>query len=339
MEREMEMFILAIESSCDETSAAVIQDGRIVKSNIVASQIKSHERFGGVVPEIASRHHVEFITLIIEEAMKEAEVDFNDLSAVAVTQGPGLVGALLIGISAAKAIALAHDLPLIPVNHLAGHIYASNLVGSMTFPLLALVVSGGHTELVYMAEDGQYEVVGETRDDAAGEAYDKVGRVLDLPYPAGKVIDQMADQGQDTFHFPRAMLQEDNYDFSFSGLKSAFINTVHNAKQKGVALDANDLAASFQAAVVEILVEKTIRAAKDYQVKQVILAGGVAANSGLRTHLKNRMKAELPGLDLLIPPISLCGDNAAMIGAAGTIAYRKGDFGQLDLNAKPGLML
>lgn len=335
----MEMFILAIESSCDETSAAVIQDGRIVKSNIVASQIKSHERFGGVVPEIASRHHVEFITLIIEEAMKEAEVDFNDLSAVAVTQGPGLVGALLIGISAAKAIALAHDLPLIPVNHLAGHIYASNLVEFMTFPLLALVVSGGHTELVYMAEDGQYEVVGETRDDAAGEAYDKVGRVLDLPYPAGKVIDQMADQGQDTFHFPRAMLQEDNYDFSFSGLKSAFINTVHNAKQKGQSLDANDLAASFQAAVVETLVEKTIRAAKDYQVKQVILAGGVAANSGLRTHLKKRLEAEMPQLDLLIPPISLCGDNAAMIGAAGTIAYRKGDFGQLDLNAKPGLML
>ncbi len=339
MEREMEMFILAIESSCDETSAAVIQDGRIVKSNIVASQIKSHERFGGVVPEIASRHHVEFITLIIEEAMKEAEVDFNDLSAVAVTQGPGLVGALLIGISAAKAIALAHDLPLIPVNHLAGHIYASNLVESMTFPLLALVVSGGHTELVYMAEDGQYEVVGETRDDAAGEAYDKVGRVLDLPYPAGKVIDQMADQGQDTFHFPRAMLQEDNYDFSFSGLKSAFINTVHNAKQKGVALDANDLAASFQAAVVETLVEKTIRAAKDYQVKQVILAGGVAANSGLRSYLKKRLADAMPGLDLLIPPISLCGDNAAMIGAAGTIAYRKGDFGQLDLNAQPGLML
>ncbi|WP_374189081.1 tRNA (adenosine(37)-N6)-threonylcarbamoyltransferase complex transferase subunit TsaD [Alloiococcus otitis] len=335
----MEMFILAIESSCDETSAAIIQDGRSLKSNIVASQIKSHERFGGVVPEIASRHHVEFITLIIEEAMKEAGVDFSDLSAVAVTQGPGLVGALLIGISAAKAIALAHDLPLIPVNHLAGHIYASNLVESMTFPLLALVVSGGHTELVYMAEDGQYEVVGETRDDAAGEAYDKVGRVLDLPYPAGKVIDQMADQGQDTFHFPRAMLQEDNYDFSFSGLKSAFINTVHNAKQKGQSLDANDLAASFQAAVVETLVEKTIRAAKDYQVKQVILAGGVAANSGLRTHLKKRLEAEMPQLDLLIPPISLCGDNAAMIGAAGTIAYRKGDFGQLDLNAKPGLML
>lgn len=335
----MEMFILAIESSCDETSAAVIQDGRIVKSNIVASQIKSHERFGGVVPEVASRHHVEFITLIIEEAMKEAEVDFNDLSAVAVTQGPGLVGALLIGISAAKAIALAHDLPLIPVNHLAGHIYASNLVGSMTFPLLALVVSGGHTELVYMAEDGQFEVVGETRDDAAGEAYDKVGRVLDLPYPAGKVIDQMADQGQDTFHFPRAMLQEDNYDFSFSGLKSAFINTVHNAKQKGQTLDANDLAASFQAAVVETLVEKTIRAAKDYQVKQVILAGGVAANSGLRSYLKKRLADAMPGLDLLIPPISLCGDNAAMIGAAGTIAYRKGDFGQLDLNAQPGLML
>ncbi|EKU93227.1 t(6)A37 threonylcarbamoyladenosine biosynthesis protein [Alloiococcus otitis] len=333
------MFILAIESSCDETSAAIIQDGRSLKSNIVASQIKSHERFGGVVPEIASRHHVEFITLIIEEAMKEAGVDFSDLSAVAVTQGPGLVGALLIGISAAKAIALAHDLPLIPVNHLAGHIYASNLVESMTFPLLALVVSGGHTELVYMAEDGQYEVVGETRDDAAGEAYDKVGRVLDLPYPAGKVIDQMADQGQDTFHFPRAMLQEDNYDFSFSGLKSAFINTVHNAKQKGQSLDANDLAASFQAAVVETLVEKTIRAAKDYQVKQVILAGGVAANSGLRTHLKKRLEAEMPQLDLLIPPISLCGDNAAMIGAAGTIAYRKGDFGQLDLNAKPGLML
>ena len=212
--------LLAVESSCDETSVAVIEDGDKILSNIVASQIKSHQRFGGVVPEVASRHHVEQVTICIEEALTEAKVTPEELSGVAVTYGPGLVGALLIGLSAAKAFAWAHQLPLIPVNHMAGHIYAARFVAPLEFPLMALLVSGGHTELVYMKEDGSFEIVGETRDDAAGEAYDKVGRVLGLPYPSGKEIDALAHEGTDTYQFPRAMLKEDNYDFSFSGLKS-----------------------------------------------------------------------------------------------------------------------
>lgn len=329
--------ILAIESSCDETSVAVIEDGTIVHSNIVASQIKSHMRFGGVVPEIASRHHVEQITQCIEEAMTEANVNYEDFSAVAVTQGPGLVGALLIGVNAAKAVAFAHQLPLIAVNHMAGHIYANRLIKPLVFPLLALVVSGGHTELVYMKEDGDYTIIGETRDDAAGEAYDKIGRVLGLPYPGGKKIDEMAHLGEDTYHFPRAMLKENNYDFSFSGLKSSFINTVHNANQKGEPLNNINLAASFQASVIEVLVSKTLRAAKEFKVKQLVLAGGVAANKGLRDTLTKVMAEELPDVELIIPPLSLCGDNAAMIGAAASIQYQKNQFTDYALNAKPGL--
>lgn len=332
-------WILAIESSCDETSAAVIENGEVILSNIVASQIKSHMRFGGVVPEIASRHHVEQITLIIEEAMEEANVTYDDLSAVAVTEGPGLVGALLIGVNAAKAVAFAHNLPLIAVNHMAGHIYSNKFVHPMKFPLLALVVSGGHTELVYMAEDGSYEIIGETRDDAAGEAYDKIGRVLGLPYPGGKIIDEMAHKGKDVYNFPRAMLKEDNYDFSFSGLKSSFINKVHNAEQKGEELDADDLAASFQASVIEVLVTKTLRAVKEYDVNQLLLAGGVAANKGLREALSDAMAKEAPEVELVIPPLSLCGDNAAMIGAAGFVEFNKQQFSGYDLNAKPGLLL
>jgi N6-L-threonylcarbamoyladenine synthase len=332
----MNELILAIESSCDETSVAVIKNGETILSNIVASQIKSHQRFGGVVPEVASRHHVEQITLCLEEALNQAEVTPEDLSAVAVTYGPGLVGALLIGLSAAKAFAWAHGLPLLPVNHMAGHIYAARFVKPLTFPLLALLVSGGHTELVYMAEDGSFEIIGETRDDAAGEAYDKVGRVLGLPYPSGKEIDRLAHLGEDTYHFPRAMIHEDNYDFSFSGLKSAFINFVHNAQQRGEALDEVNLAASFQASVVEVLVTKTIRACKHYPVKQLIVAGGVAANQGLREALQAAM-SELPEIELIIPPLRLCGDNAAMIGAFGHILLEKQQFAPLTLNAVPSL--
>lgn len=333
------MLILSIETSCDETSAAVIEDGDTILSNVVASQINSHKRFGGVVPEIASRHHVEYITLIIEEAMEEAYVEFSDLDAIAVTEGPGLVGALLIGVNAAKAIAFAHNLPLIPVNHIAGHIYANQLEAPLEFPLLALVVSGGHTELVYMKEHGSFEIIGETRDDAAGEAYDKIGRVIGVPYPGGKHIDEMAQLGKDTFHFPRAMIDEDNYDFSFSGLKSAFINTVHNANQKGEELNREDLATSFQHAVVDVLVSKTIRAAKEYNVKQIILAGGVAANSGLRKELSEAVEAELNSVPLIIPPLSLCGDNAAMIGAAAFLDKEAYKDTNLALNAQPGLTL
>ncbi|MGY3723967.1 O-sialoglycoprotein endopeptidase [Granulicatella balaenopterae] len=338
-EESKKTLILAIESSCDETSAAVIENGRVIKSNIVASQIKSHMRFGGVVPEIASRHHVEQITQIIEESLAEAEVTLDDLDAIATTYGPGLVGALLIGISSAKALALASGKPLIAVNHMAGHIYANQLVEELSFPLMALVVSGGHTELVYMPEDGVFEIIGETRDDAAGEAYDKIGRILNLPYPGGKKMDELAHMGQDVYHFPRAMIREDNLDFSFSGLKSAVINHVHNAKQKGTEIVPEDLAASFQASVVEVLTTKTAKALEQYPVKQLVLAGGVAANKGLRTALGELMAEKYPSVRFSIPPLSLCGDNAAMIGAAAYTEYCKGHFASNDLNAVPGLEL
>ncbi|OJG95773.1 YgjD, Kae1, Qri7 family, required for threonylcarbamoyladenosine (t(6)A) formation in tRNA [Enterococcus thailandicus] len=331
--------ILAIESSCDETSVAVVENGTKILSNIVASQINSHKRFGGVVPEVASRHHVEQITLCIDEALAEAEVTVAELSAVAVTYGPGLVGSLLIGISAAKAFAWANNLPLVPVNHMAGHIYAARFVKPFEFPLIALLVSGGHTELVYMQEDGSYEIIGETRDDAAGEAYDKVGRVLGLSYPSGKEIDELAHHGKDNYHFPRAMIHEANYDFSFSGLKSAFINLVHNAEQRGEELDKNDLAASFQASVVEVLVIKTLRACKEFPVKQLVVAGGVAANQGLREGLATALAKELPEVELIIPPLRLCGDNAAMIGAAAHVERQKGTAADLQLNANPSLVL
>lgn len=331
--------VLAIETSCDETSAAVIENGTEQLSNVVASQIKSHQRFGGVVPEVASRHHVEQMTIVMEEALKEANTSYEDLDAIAVTEGPGLVGALLIGVNAAKAVAYAHGLPLIPVNHIIGHIYANQLVQPLQFPLLSLVVSGGHTEMVYMEYPGKYEIIGETRDDAAGEAYDKIGRVLGVPYPGGKHIDEMAHQGEDTYHFPRAMMQDDTNDFSFSGLKSSFINTVHNAQQKGEQLNKNDLAASFQAAVVEVLVKKTIRCAKERKVKQIVLAGGVAANKGLRAALAKATSEELADVELVIPPLSLCGDNAAMIGAAAFTESVEPDQLDLALNAQPGLSL
>lgn len=331
------MDILAIETSCDETSAAIVRDGSVISSNIVASQIKSHKRFGGVVPEIASRHHVEWITLIIEEAMREAQLVAQDIDAIAVTEGPGLVGALLIGVSAAKSLSYAWGKPLIPVNHIAGHIYAAHTVKPLQFPLLALVVSGGHTELVLMKGHYDFQIIGETRDDAAGEAYDKIGRVIGVPYPGGKHIDEMASRGDDTFYFPRAMIQEDHYDFSFSGLKSAFINTVHQADQKGETLDQFDLAASFQAAVVEVLVDKTMRAVSEYQPKQLVLAGGVAANSDLRKTLATKAKQSV--VELIIPPLHLTGDNAAMIGAAAYYAYQKGIEADLTLNARPGLIL
>lgn len=334
---EKQNLILAFESSCDETSVAVVADGHRILSNVIATQINSHKRFGGVVPEVASRHHIEEITICIEDALKEAQVTYDDLDAVAVTYGPGLVGALLVGVSAAKVVAYAHHLPLIPVNHMAGHIYAARFVQPFEFPLMALLVSGGHTELVYMQADGQFEIIGETRDDAAGEAYDKIGRVLGVPYPAGKVIDEMAHQGHDTFKFPRAMIDEDNFDFSFSGLKSAFINTVHHADQIGETLDKNDLAASFQASVVDVLTAKTMRVLAKYPVKQLVLAGGVAANHGLRERLQAELPVKFPATTLILAPLSLCGDNGAMIGAAGYVQYQQQKFGDARLNADPSL--
>ena len=325
--------ILAIETSCDETSVAVLRGEAELLSNVNASQVASHQRFGGVVPEVASRHHVEVITACIEEALLEAEVTAEDLTAVAVTYGPGLVGALLVGISAAKAFAWAHGLPLIPVNHMAGHLMAARAVKELEFPLLALLVSGGHTELVYVSEAGDYKIVGETRDDAVGEAYDKVGRVMGLPYPAGRVIDELAHQGEDIYNFPRAMIKEDNLEFSFSGLKSAFINLYHNAQQKGERLSNEDLAASFQACVMDILMAKTKKALAVYPVKTLVVAGGVAANQGLR----ERLVAEITDVDVIIPPLRLCGDNAGMIALAAVSEYNKGNFAGWELNAKPSL--
>jgi len=329
--------ILAIETSCDETAVAIVKNGTELLANVVASQIESHKRFGGVVPEVASRHHVEEITVVIEEALNQAELEPDDLTAVAVTEGPGLVGALLIGVNAAKAFAFAHSLPLVPVHHIAGHIYANRLVKEMTFPLLSLIVSGGHTELVLMEEHGTFKVIGETRDDAAGEAYDKVARTLNMPYPGGPHIDKLAQEGEANIDLPRAWLEPNSLDFSFSGLKSAVINTVHNATQRGEVIKPEDLAASFQASVVDVLVEKTYRAAEQYNVKQVLLAGGVAANKGLRHMLENRFIGTK--YDLVIPPLHLCTDNAAMIGAAGSVAYQKGTRGDMALNGVPGLDL
>ena len=332
-----DIYILGIETSCDETAASIVKNGQEIVSNVVASQIESQKRFGGVVPEIASRHHVEQITLVIEEAMEAANLTPADLNAVAVTEGPGLVGALLIGINAAKAFAFANGLPLIGVHHIAGHIYANQLMQPMEFPLLSLIVSGGHTELVVMKEHGSFELIGETRDDAAGEAYDKVARVLGLPYPGGPQIDKLALASDDAVEFPRAWLEPESYDFSFSGLKSAVINYKHNLEQKGGTVIPEHVAAGFQQSVVEVLTAKTVRAAKQYRVKQVIAAGGVAANKGLRTSLDAAFeKEEIP---FYVPPISLCTDNAAMIAAAGTSMYLAGVRGNMGMNGRPGMPL
>ncbi|XCY91874.1 tRNA (adenosine(37)-N6)-threonylcarbamoyltransferase complex transferase subunit TsaD [Streptococcus agalactiae] len=327
-------YILAVESSCDETSVAILKNDKELLANIIASQVESHKRFGGVVPEVASRHHVEVVTTCFEDAIQEAGIVASDLDAVAVTYGPGLVGALLVGMAAAKAFAWANKLPLIPVNHMAGHLMAARDVKELQYPLLALLVSGGHTELVYVSEPGDYKIVGETRDDAVGEAYDKVGRVMGLTYPAGREIDQLAHKGQDTYHFSRAMIKEDHLEFSFSGLKSAFINLHHNAEQKGEALVLEDLCASFQAAVLDILLAKTQKALLKYPVKTLVVAGGVAANQGLRERLATDIS---PDIDVVIPPLRLCGDNAGMIALAAAIEFEKENFASLKLNAKPSL--
>lgn len=333
----METYILAIETSCDETAAAVIKNGTDIISNVVSSQIDSHKRFGGVVPEIASRHHVEQITIVIEEALAKANMTPNDLTAVAVTEGPGLVGALLIGINAAKAFAFAHGLPIVGTHHIAGHIYANNLVQPMEFPLLALVVSGGHTEIVLMKEHGHFELIGETRDDAAGEAYDKVARVLNLPYPGGPHIDRLAHEADEAVKFPRIWLEEGSYDFSFSGLKSAVINYKHNMDQRGEEIIPAHVAKGFQDSVVEVLTAKTLRAAREFGVKQVIAAGGVSANKGLRTSLEETFAQE--GIPFYVPPLHLCTDNASMIGAAAHYMFVAGVRGNMAMNGRPGMEL
>lgn len=332
IEMIQDTIILSIETSCDETACSIIKNGNEILSNVVVSQIESHKRFGGVVPEVASRHHVETITLVIEQALSEAETTPSELSAVAVTEGPGLIGALLVGINAAKAFSFAHDLPLIPVHHIAGHIYANQLEEELKFPLIALIVSGGHTELIYMKDHLSFEVIGETRDDAVGEAYDKVARVIGLPYPGGPHVDRLSAEGEDTFNFPRPYLGRDSYDFSFSGLKSAVINTLHNNRQKGLEVKKEDVARSFQASVVDVLTRKTMNAVEQYEVNHLLVAGGVAANRGLRKRFESL--CEEINLKLSIPKLKFCTDNAAMIGAVAHHLYRKEHFGSLDLNGR-----
>jgi N6-L-threonylcarbamoyladenine synthase len=324
-------YILAIESSCDETSVSIIKDGREDIATVILSQMDIHKAFGGVVPEVASRHHIENITLVIEECFEKANMKIEEIDTIAITYGPGLIGSLLIGLQAAKTLSYLYDKPLVPVHHIAGHIYANNLVKPLQFPLIALVVSGGHTDLIYMKEDYSFERIGGTLDDAVGEAYDKVARVINVGYPGGPLVDKMAFEGQDTYNLPLP-LDDASYNFSFSGLKSAVINLVHNEEQRGNEIIKENLAASFQNRVVEILTKKTMRALKEYNVSNLILAGGVAANKGLR----NRMTelALQNNIDLTIPPMKYCTDNAAMIGAAGYYAYKLGRFSLLDLNSK-----
>lgn len=331
---------LGIESSCDETSAAVIKDGKEVLSNVIASQIDLHRKFGGVVPEIASRKHVELINPVIEDALEEAGVDYEELSLVAVTYGPGLVGGLLVGIAAAKAIAYAHNIPLVGVNHIEGHIY-SNFISHPEIepPLLCLTVSGGHTDLLYFEELGSYQILGRTKDDAAGEAFDKVARVMEIGYPGGPAIDKLAKEGDSqAIDLPRPLIYDDNYDFSFSGLKTAVLNYINQKKQKGEEVPQADLAASFQQAVVDVLTAKVFKAAQDKGVKKVLLSGGVSANSHLRRELEEKLD-ELE-IKLYYPQPKLCTDNAAMIGTAGYFKYQlTGEIAPYSLNANPNLKL
>lgn len=331
--------ILAIETSCDETAVAVLSQGRELLSNLVSSQINIHQPFGGVVPEIASRQHLEQVNRLIDLSLKEAGVVFQELDAVAVTYGPGLVGALLVGVSTAKALSYSLKLPLVGVNHIEGHIYANWLNHEqIEFPLVCLIVSGGHTALVQMDDHGKYQLLGQTQDDAVGEAYDKVARVLGLGYPGGPVLDRLARQGDPkAVALPRAWLGQDNYNFSFSGLKTAVLNYLNRAHLKGEAVNQADLAAGFQDSVVEVLVEKTIGAASKKGLKTVLLAGGVAANSSLRERLEARCN-EL-GLRLLYPTLDFCTDNAAMIACAGYHRYRMGYRSDYYLNAVPNLKL
>ncbi len=333
-----EQRILAIESSCDETAAAVVKNGREVLSNIISSQIALHTVYGGVVPEIASRKHVENIDGVIMEALQQANVTLQEIDAVAVTYGPGLVGALLVGLAEAKALSFALQKPLIGVHHIEGHICA-NYIENKEFepPFISLVVSGGHTHIVYVPEYGKYEILGKTRDDAVGEAYDKVARAIGMGYPGGPKIDAAAKNGKETIAFPRIFLEENSYDFSFSGLKSAVLNYINKANMMGEKIIPEGVAASFQAAVIDVLLEKTMRAVEQKGVYKIALAGGVASNSALRQRMKEECQKR--GYTLNIPSPIFCTDNAAMIGCAAYYEYQKGIRDSLDLNANPSLKL
>lgn len=329
--------LLAIETSCDETACAIVRDGKEILSNVVSSQINVHTLYGGVVPEVASRIHVENISAVIEEALHQANLTMDDIDGIAYTLGPGLIGSLHVGVQAAKTLAFAYDKPLIPINHMTGHIYANAFVSELKFPLLALVVSGGHSELVWMKNDWNFEVLGTTRDDAIGEAYDKVARVLGLGYPGGPIIDKLAKEGKAHYDLPTPKV-DGKYDFSFSGLKTAVLQLSDREKRKGNEVSSEDLAYAFQETALTSMVNKTIEAVKEFEPKMLVLAGGVAANSRLRELITERMQAH-PEVELVIPPLWCCTDNAAMIGAAGYIAYQHGLFGDFDASADPGLMM
>lgn len=337
------MKILAIESSCDETAAAVVEDGKKILSNVVSTQIEEHKKYGGVVPEIASRRHCENIVGVVAKALSDANMTIQDADAVAVTYAPGLIGALLVGVSYAKGLALAANKPLIPVHHIAGHI-AANYLGSadsdepLKPPYLCLVASGGHSHIIEVTDYTKFRVVGRTHDDAAGEAFDKAARVLGFCYPGGVQIDKAAQLGNpDAYKLPHPKINGSEYDFSFSGLKTAVINVAHNAAQKGVEINKNDMAASFQKTISEILVGKTMLAARDLGYKTVALAGGVSANSGVRSLLEKECKKHK--IKLYMPPLYLCGDNAAMIGCQAYYDYLAGKRGGMDLNAIATLSL
>lgn len=332
------MLVLGVESSCDETAVAIVRDGKEVLSNVVLSQIDIHTKFGGVVPEIASREHVYNVSMVFEEAFKKANLSPEDIDLIAVTKGPGLIGSLLVGLNAAKTLALIYNKPLIGINHLAGHIYANSIEHDMKFPSIALLVSGGNTELIYMKDHFDFEIIGETLDDAVGEAYDKVARVVGIGYPGGPIVDKLAHLGKDTYNLPRVTLGNDNYNFSFSGLKSAVINLNHNAQQRNEEINVNDLCCSFQEAVTDVLVSKSLKACREYNVKQLIVAGGVSANKGLKEKL-NKENSD-SNLEICIPSIKYCTDNAVMIACAGYYRYLKNDtLDSLDLNADASLEL
>lgn len=327
------MKILAIETSCDETAAAVVEDGRKILSSVVASQVDEHKIYGGVVPEIASRRHIEAISWVTKAALSEANIDLKNIDAIAVTHAPGLIGSLLVGVNFAKGLALSTGLPLIPVHHLRSHIAANYITHpELEPPFLCLVVSGGHTHIIEAPDYTTFKVLGQTRDDAAGEAFDKVARTLGMPYPGGVHLDKIAEEGdENAYKLPRPIVQGDGYDFSFSGLKTAVINLVHNAEQKGEKINRADMSASFRATVVDCLINNFIKAAQDFGYNKLVVAGGVSANRLLRTQLENECHKR--GWHLYVPELALCGDNAAMVSAQAYYEYRNGNSAAMNLNA------